>query len=55
MTLKDESPRSEGVQYAPGEEWRRIANSTRMTGSAGPKRIGCSVTDVSGDKSKIQC
>ena len=24
-TLKDESPRSEGVQHATGEEWRRTA------------------------------
>ena len=23
MTLKDESPRSEGVQFATGEEWRK--------------------------------
>jgi len=27
MAPKDESPRSEGVQYATGEEWRRITNS----------------------------
>ena len=27
---KDESPRSEGVPYVTGEEWRRITNSPRM-------------------------
>ena len=26
MTLKDESPRSEGVWYDIGKEWRRITN-----------------------------
>ena len=33
MTPKDESRRSEGVQYAAGEEWRR------MNEAAGPKWI----------------
>ena len=46
MTLKDESPRSEGVQYATGEERRRITFIPRMNES---------VVDVSGDKSKIRC
>ena len=55
MVPKGESPRSLGVQYVPGEEWRRIANSPRMNESAGPKGIGCSVTDVFSGKSKIQC
>ena len=27
VTLEDESPRSEGVQYATGEEWSAITNS----------------------------
>ena len=39
MTPKDESRRSEGVQYATGEEWRRITNSPRMNEAAGPKWI----------------
>ena len=30
MTLKDEPPRSEGVQYATGEEWKRTNSSERM-------------------------
>ena len=52
MTAKDESPRSEGVQYATGEEWR-ITNNPRMNEATGPKRMQCSVVDVSGDESKI--
>ena len=27
MTPKNESPRSKGVQYATGEEWKRTTNS----------------------------
>ena len=49
MTPKDESPRSEGVQYATAEEQRRITNSPRMNEAAGPKQIQPSVVDVSGD------
>ena len=36
MTLKDESPRSESVQYATGEE-QKITNSTRRNEAAEPK------------------
>ena len=36
--LEDELPRSEGVQYATGEEWRAITNSTRKNEVAGPKK-----------------
>ena len=53
MTLKDESPRSEGVQYATVEERRRTTNSLRKNEAAGPKWKRCSVVDVSGDESKI--
>ena len=53
MTPKDESPRSEGVQYAPGEEWRKTTNSPRKNVAVGPKRKQHSVVDVSGDESKI--
>ena len=45
MTPEDEPPRSVGVQYATGEEWR---NSSRKR--AGPKWKQCSVLDVSGGK-----
>ena len=53
MTPKNEFPRCKGVQYAAGEEQRRITNSPRMNEVAGPKQIGCTVVDVSGDESKI--
>ena len=29
MTLKDELPRLEGIQYAPGEERKAVTNSSR--------------------------
>ena len=38
MTPDHESPRSEGVQYATGEEKRRIANSPRMNEVTDPSR-----------------
>ena len=54
-TLKDESPRSEDVQYATGEEQRRTTNSPRKNEVAGSKQKQRSVVDVSGVESKIQC
>ena len=45
----------EGVQYAPGEEQRVIANSSRKNEVAGPKQKRCSVLDMSGGESKVQC
>ena len=51
MTLKDEAPRSECVQYATGEEWRTITNSSKKNEVTGPKQKQCSVVDVSGDES----
>ena len=54
-TPKGESPRSECVQYATGEEQRRSTNSPRKNEAAGPKRKWCSAVDVSGDESKIRC
>ena len=38
MIPEDEPPRSESVQYATGEEWRAITNSSRKKEAAGPKR-----------------
>ena len=35
MTLKDELPRSDGSQYATGEEWR---NNSRKNEEAEPQR-----------------
>ena len=55
MMLEDEPSRSEGVQYATGEEWRAITNSSRKNDVAGPKENRCSVVDVSGGESKVQC
>ena len=37
LTLKDESPRSEDVRYATGEEQRTTINSPRKNEVAGPK------------------
>ena len=45
--------RLEGVQYATGEEWRAIANSSRKNKVAGPKQNHCSVVDVSGGENKV--
>jgi len=42
----------EGVQFATGKEWK---TTTRNNEAAGPKQKQCSVVDVSGDESKIQC
>ena len=40
------------VQYPTGAEQR---NSSRKKEEAGPKRKWCSIADVSGDESKVQC
>ena len=48
-------PRPEGVQHAPGEEWRTITISSKKNELAGPKRKWHPVVDISGDRSKIQC
>ena len=53
MTLKDESPRSEGVQHATREEWRTTTNISRKNEVAGSTWNQRSVVNVSGDKSKI--
>ena len=41
VTLEDEPLRSEGVQYATGEERRAITNSSRKNEAAGPKQKQC--------------
>ena len=51
MTLKDELPRSLGVQYATGKEQR---NSPRKNEEAEPKQKQHPVVDVSGGESKAQ-
>ena len=50
ITLKDELPRSVGVQYATGEKWR---NRFRRDEEAEPKHKQCSVVDMSGGESKV--
>ena len=54
MIPKDEPSRSEGVKYAPGEEWRPTTNSSRKNEAAEAKQKQCSVVDVSGGESKVQ-
>ena len=52
-TLKDELPRSVGVQYATGEEQRVITNSSRKNEAAGPKQKQHSALDMSNGESKV--
>ena len=54
MTPEDQHPRSEGVQYATGEEQRAITNSSRKNEVTGPKQKQHSAVDVSGGKRKVQ-
>ena len=53
MTPEDESHRSEGVQYATGEEQRAITNSSRKNEAVGLKQKRCSVVNMSGGESKV--
>ena len=53
VRLEDEPHRSEGVQYAAGEETRAITNSCRKGEVAGPKQKQHSIVDVSGGESKV--
>ena len=55
MTLEDESPRSEGVQYATGKEHRTTTNRSRKNGVAGPKQKWHSVVAMCGGESKFWC
>ena len=49
--LKEELPRSVGVQYATGDQWR---NNSRKNEGMGPKQKQYPVVDVTGDRSKVQ-
>ena len=52
-TLKDELPRSVGVQYATGDQWR---NNSRKNEEMEPKKNKqYPVVDVTGDRSKVRC
>ena len=48
--LKEEVPRSVGVQYAIGDKWR---NNTRKNEGMEPKQKQYPVVDVTGDRSKV--
>ena len=49
-TLKDEPPRSVGIQYATGDQWR---NNFRKNEEMEPKQKQHPVVDVTGDGSKV--
>ena len=51
-TLKDELPRSVDAQYATEDQWRTNSNKNEETE---PKQKQHTVTDVTGDGSKVQC
>ena len=56
MIMEDENlPRSEGVQYATGEEENAITNISRKNEVAGPKQKWCSVLDVSSGENIVHC
>ena len=48
--LKEELPRSVGVQYATGDQWR---NNSRKNERMNPKQKQYPVVDVTGDRSKV--
>ena len=50
MTPEDEPHRSEGIQYATGEEQKAITNSSRKNEEAGPTQ---KVVNMSGGESKV--
>ena len=50
--LKEELPRSIGVQYATGDKWR---NNSRKHEGMEPKQKQYPAVDVTGDRSKVQC
>ena len=48
--LKEELPRSEGAQYATGDQWR---DNSRKNEGMEPKQKQCPVVDGTGDRSKV--
>ena len=50
--LKEEIPRSEGAQYATGDQWR---NNSRKNQGMEPKQKEYPAVDVTGDRSKVRC
>ena len=51
-TLKDELPRSVGVQYVTGDRWR---NNSRKTEEMVSKQKQYSVVDMTDEGGKVQC
>ena len=51
-TLKEEIPRSLGVQYTTGDQWR---NNSRKNEEMEPKQKQHPSVDVTGDGSKVRC
>ena len=51
-TLKDELPRSVGVQYATGDQWK---TNSRKNEEIEPRQKQHPVVDVTGDVSKVLC
>ena len=49
-TLKDELPRSVGIQYITGDQWR---TNSRKNEEMEPKQKQHPVVDVTGDGSKV--
>ena len=50
--LNEELPRSVGVQYATGDQWR---NNSRKNEGMEPKQKQYPAVDVTGDRSKVRC
>ena len=50
--LKEELPRSVGIQYATGDQKR---NNSRKNEGMDPKQKQYPVVDMTGDRSKVQC
>ena len=48
--LKEELPRSVGIQYATGDQWR---NNSRKNEGMEPKQKEYPAVDVTGDRSKV--
>ena len=50
--LKEELPRSVGVQHVTGKQWR---NNSRKNEGMNPKQKQYPAVDVTGDRSKVRC
>ena len=50
--LKEELPRSVGLQYATGDQWR---NNSKKNEGMEPNQKQYPAVDVTGDRSKVRC